>query len=95
MLRAGAAGDLEASRYLLSLQDGHASDVVYFNQSISASAAAAAAVNIEVKFEALYESEALRAETRGTCALQPNRGQYGIGVFVSGLRADLPRSIAY
>ena len=93
MLPAGAAGDLEASGYLLSFQDSHASDVVYFNQSINASAAAAAAVNIEVKFEALYESEALRAETRGICALRPSRGQYGIGIFVSGLRAVLPRCV--
>lgn len=92
MLPAGAAGDLETSRFLLSLQDRHASGIVYFDQSTSASAVAAAAlIEVKVEVEAFYESEeALRAETRTICALRPSRGQYGIGVFVSGLRAVLP-----
>jgi hypothetical protein len=96
VLPAGAVGDPETSRFLLSLQDRHASSIVYFDQSTSAGAsasAAAAAAVIEVKFEAFYESEeALRAETRTICALRPSRGQYGIGVFVSGLRAVLPHA---
>ena len=92
MLPAGAAGDLETSRFLLSLQerDRHASGIVYFDQSTSASATAAAAV-IEVKVEAFHESEeALQAEMGTICALRSSQCQYGIGVFVSGLRAILP-----
>ena len=89
VLPAGAAGDLETSRSLLSLRDRHASGVVFSDQSASTSAAAAAAF-IEVKVEAIYESEeALRAETRTICALRQSQGQYGIGVIVSGLRAIL------
>ncbi|KAI0284644.1 hypothetical protein BGY98DRAFT_527283 [Russula aff. rugulosa BPL654] len=87
VLPAGATGDLETSRFLLSLQDRHASGM-YFAQSASAGAAAAAAV-IEVKVEAFYESEeALRVETRSVCALRQSR----IGVFVSGLRAVFPHA---
>jgi hypothetical protein len=96
MLPGAAAGDLKTSRFLLSLQDRHASGIVYFDQCTSASAGAAAAaavIEVEVKVEAFYESEeALRAETRTICALRPSRGQYGIGVFVSGLRVVLPHA---
>lgn len=85
MLPAGAAGDPETSRFLLSLhdKDRHASSIVYFDQSTSAggAAAAAAVIDVEIKVEAFYESEeALRAETRTICALRPSRGQYGIGI---------------
>jgi hypothetical protein len=83
VLPAGAAGDLETSRFLLSLQerDRHASGIVYFDQSTSASATAAAAV-IEVKVEAFHESEeALQAEMGTICALRSSQCQYGIGVF--------------
>ena len=60
---------------------------MYFTQSTSASASAAAA-GIEVGVEACHESEeALQAETKTICALQPSRG---LGVFVSGLNAVLP-----
>jgi len=91
VLPAGA-GDLETSRFLLSLRDRRASGIVHIDQNASASAAAAAAV-IKVKVEASFESEeALRAETRTICALRPSQGQYGIGVFVSGLSAVLPMS---
>jgi hypothetical protein len=88
---ARATGDLKTSRFLLSLQDRHASVILYFDQSSSASARAAAAA------VAFYDSEeALRAEMRTicACALRPSRvpSQYGIGVFVSGLRAVLPQA---
>jgi len=88
VLPVGAAGDFETSRFLLSIQDRHASGIVCFDQSTlaSASGAAAAAAVIEVEVEAFHESEeALRAETRTICALRPSQGRYGIGVFVSAV----------
>jgi hypothetical protein len=76
-------GDLET--FVLSSQDRHANGIVYFSQPTTA-----AAFVIEVEVEAFYESEeALRTKTRNVCALRrsPGRGQYGIGVFVSGCAA--------
>lgn len=93
MLSAGAAGDLEAPRFFLSLQDRHASGIVHFDQSKSvggaAAAVAAAVIEVDIKVEAFYESEeVLRAKTRTICALRPSQGQYGIGVRV--VAYDMP-----
>lgn len=77
-------GDLVT--FVLSSQDRHANGIVYFAAQTTTSAASV----IEVEVEAFYESEeALRLQMKNVCALRrsPGRGQYGIGVFVSGCAA--------
>ena len=77
-------GNLET--FVLSLQDRHANGIMYFAAQTTTTAASV----IEVEVEAFYESEeALRLQMKNVCALRrsPGRGQYGIGVFVSGCAA--------